>query len=39
VRRLILVGLTRSVEWEEINQRDVKELTKFFSRIFFDGLI
>jgi len=39
VRRLIIVGLTRSVEWEEINQRDVKELTEFFSRIFFDGLI
>jgi len=39
VRRLILVGLTRSVEWEEINQRSVKELTKFFSSIFFDGLI
>jgi len=39
VRRLILVGLTRSVEWEEINQRDVAELTEFFSKIFFDGLI
>jgi len=39
VRRLIIVGLTRSVEWEEINQRDVKELTEFFSQIFFDGLI
>jgi len=39
VRRFILVGITRSFEWEEINDLNNGELADFFSKMIFDGLV
>jgi len=38
-RRFILVSITRSVEWEEFNEHSLTELAKFFTQMFFEGMV
>jgi len=38
IRRHVLLSLTRSVEWDEIDQLSIEQLSDFFSRLLFEGL-
>jgi len=36
--RFILVVMTRSVEWQEVKEYNLRELSEFFGRMFFQGM-